>query len=197
MMRSCCWRRLLALSSLVWAVGCIETGKVDQGRVVAFDGQNGTVTIIRDLSKQRDKPDYSCLPAITYKIPANPVEMGPVPRAGKRMQLDTAGRRITVFDSPTQSFKSIAYTLLEQKENVLKGDPLVAGKEFPVVDSANRTITCYSSRQQVLVTFRLPDEYFELPADTWLAGDEIRVYYKEPGQAMRIMNISQTDIFKK
>lgn len=187
----------MALCTVAWAVGCGQTGKVDQGRVIAFDKGKGTVTLIRDLSTQRDKPDYSCLPPFTYEIPKDPVEMGPAPKVGQRMQLDIPGRKITIFDSSTQQFKSIPYTIVEQKENVVKGDPLVAGKEFPIVDPANKTITIYSGRQEVLVTFRLPDEYFELPADTWTAGDEVRIYYKEPGKALRMMNISQTDIFKK
>jgi hypothetical protein len=197
MMRGLSWRNLLALCSVAWAVGCSETGKVDQGRVIAFDKERGTVTLIRDLSTQRDKPDYSCLPPFTYEIPKDGREMGPAPRAGKRMRLDIAGRQIVIFDSGEGNFKSIPYTLVEQKEKVVKGDPLVAGKEFPAVDSANKIITIYSGRQEVLVTFRLPDEYFELPPDTWTAGDEVRVYYKEPGKAVRLMNISQTDIFKK
>jgi Domain of unknown function (DUF4881) len=197
MMRSFARKELLAICTLTWAMGCGGVGKVDQGRVIAFDKEKGTVTFIRDLSTQRDKPDYSFLPPVTYEIPKDPGEMGPAPKAGQRMQLDIPGRQIAIFDSATQNFKIIPYTLVEKKENVVKEDPLVAGKEFPVVDSAGKTITIYSGRQKVLVTFRLPAEYFELPPCTWAAGDEVRVYYREPGKALRLMNISQTDIFKK
>ena len=35
------------------------------------------------------------------------------------------------------------------------------------------------------------------PDETWDAGDEARVYYKEEGKALRFMNISKTNIFKK
>jgi hypothetical protein len=197
MMRSLSRKKLLAICTLAWALGCDEMGSVDQGRVIAFDKDKGTVTFIRDKSAQRDKPDYSFLPPVTYQIPEDLAEMGPDPKAGQRMQLDILGKQITIFDSATQTFKTIPYTLLEQKENVEKGDPLVTGKEFPLVDPANRTVTIYSGRQKTLVTFGLPEEYFALPPETWAAGDEVRVYYREPGEALRMMNISQTDIFKK
>jgi len=36
-----------------------------------------------------------------------------------------------------------------------------------------------------------------MPENTWDAGDEVRIYYKEAGKALRFMNISKTDIFKK
>jgi hypothetical protein len=49
----------------------------------------------------------------------------------------------------------------------------------------------------MLTTFTVPDRYFALPEKTWDAGDEVRVYYKEEGKALRFMNVSRTDIFKK
>jgi hypothetical protein len=70
-------------------------------------------------------------------------------------------------------------------------------KKFPVVDKDKKTISIYSGRQKILVTFSLPEEYFALPATVWDAGDEVRVYYREEGKALRFMNISKTDIFKK
>jgi hypothetical protein len=42
----------------------------------------------------------------------------------------------------------------------------------------------------------VPDEIFGLPADCWRTGDEVRYYYKDPGQALRMMNITKTDIHK-
>jgi hypothetical protein len=60
-----------------------------------------------------------------------------------------------------------------------------------------KAITIYSGRQKILVTFSVPDEYLALPDDAWEAGDEVRVYYKEPGKALRYLNISKTHIFKK
>ena len=93
--------------------------------------------------------------------------------------------------------KKITYTLIDQKEKVGKDDPLVKGKKFPLVEKDKKAITIYSGRQKLLTTFSLPEEYFALPDDTWEAGDEVRVYYKEPGKSLRFMNITRTDIFKK
>jgi len=49
----------------------------------------------------------------------------------------------------------------------------------------------------MLVTISVPAEYFSLPDYTWDSGDEVRIYFKEQGKALRFMNISKTDIFKK
>ena len=129
--------------------------------------------------------------------------MGPEPKAGLRMKLDAKKNEVTIYDPTTQSFKTLAYTLIEQKEGVAKDNPLVfdssqnKARKFPAVDRDKKTITIYSSRQKMLTTISLPEEYFKLDDSTWDAGDEVRIYYKEEGKALRFMNISRTDIFKK
>lgn len=178
-------------------LGCGEMGKVDQGRVIEYDKAKGIVTLIQDKKADPGAPDYSTLPPHTYTIPADPREMGPEPKPGKRMKLDVDKREIVVFDPATQNFKTIKFDLVDKKEGVAKDDPLVAGKTFPIIDKEKRTISVYSGRQKLLVVFSVPEEYFALPPDTWEAGDEVRIYYKEPGKALRLMNITRTDIFKK
>ena len=188
---------------LILIIGCDKFGKVDQGRVVAYDKEKGVCTLIRDTSPDPKNPDYTSLPPIIYEIPKKPAEMGPEPKPGLRMKLDTQNRHITIFDPATQNFNTITYTLLDQKENVDKDNSLIFDKEkkqpkkFPIVDRDKKTITIYSKRQKILVTFTLPDEYFNLPDYTWDTGDDVRIYYKQEGKALRFMNISQTDIFKK
>jgi hypothetical protein len=183
-------------------VSCSEFGKVDQGRVVKFDKDKYTATIIRDVKHDPQNPDYNYLPPLTYALPKDPMEMGPEPKAGGRMKLDTKNKQIVVFDPTSQNFKTINYMLVEEKDNVERDDPLVydkaekKAKKFPVVNKDKKTITIYSGRQKILVTFSLPDEYFSLPDSTWDAGDEVRIYYKEEGKAQRCMNITRTDIFK-
>ena len=130
-------------------------------------------------------------------MPKDPSERGADPKAGKRMKLDAKTREIVIYDDASKGFKKIAYTLIDEKDGVGKDNPLVKDKKFPIVDKAKKTVTIYSGRQNILITFSLPEEYLALPADTWEAGDEVRVYYKEPGKALRFMNISKTDIFKK
>lgn len=191
---------LLVLLPLVLVLGCGELGKVDQGRVIAYDEEKETIRIIRDMRDWKHDPgtpSYTHLPPITYTLPKDPNEMGPEPRPGLRMKLDTKTREITIFDVGNQNFKKIPYTLIDQKEGVARENPLVAGKKFPMVDKGKKTITLYSARLKVLTTFSLPDEYFELPLYTWDAGDEVRIYFKEEGKALRLMNITRTDIYKK
>jgi len=186
----------LAATLVLGGLGCGELGKVDQGRVIAFDKEKETVTFINDVKHDPANPDYSGAP-MTFSLPMDPADRGEDPKAGKRMKLDAKTREIVIYDTGTQSMKKITYTLIDQKEGVAKDDPLVKGKKFPLVEKDKKAITIYSGRQKLLTTFSLPEEYFALPDDTWEAGDEVRVYYKEPGKALRFMNITRTDIFKK
>ena len=186
----------LAATLLLGGFGCGEQGKVDQGRVIAFDKDKETVTIIEDVKHDAANPDYSGAPK-TFSLPQDPAERGEDPKPGLRMKLDTKTREIVIYDPASKAMKKITYTLIDQKENVGKNSPLVVEKKFPIVDKDKKAITVYSGRQKLLTTFSLPDEYFALPDDTWEAGDEVRVYYKEPGKALRFMNITRTDIFKK
>ncbi len=191
------WLSVLALLPLALVLGCGELGKVDQGRVIAYDAAKGTVTLIQDKKAEPGKPDYNTLPPHTYFIPPDPAEMGPEPKAGLRMKLDMDKKIITIYDPETKAFKDITFEIVEQKTGVAKDNPLVAGKKLPAVDKEKKTLTIYSGRQKLYAVVTLPEEYLGRPASTWDAGDEVRIYYKEPGKALRLMNISKTDIFKK
>lgn len=191
------WLNLLVALPLVFLFGCVEDGKVDQGRVVAFDKDKKIVTLIRDKKIDTLNPDYTYLPPLTYALPDDPQETGPLPKAGSRMKLDVEKNQIVIFDAKSQNFKTIDFKPVDKKTGVEKDDALVKGKKFPMVDKQKKTVTIYSSRQKVFETIGLADEYFELPDSTWDAGDEVRIYYKQDGKSLRFMNITQTDIFKK
>jgi hypothetical protein len=197
MLKKYCGLTLLVILPLILAYGCGELGKVDQGRVIEFDKAKGTVTLIQDMKADPKNPDYSHLPPVTYEIPKDPAEMGPAPKAGLRMKLDAKAKQIIIFDPASQNFKKIDYTLIDQKEGVDAESDLVKDKKFPLVEKEKKAITLYSKRQQLLTTFSVPEEYFALPDSAWDAGDEVRIYYKETGKARRLMNISQTNIYKK
>jgi hypothetical protein len=197
MLKKYCGLTLLVILPLILAYGCGEMGKVDQGRVIEFDKAKGTVTLIQDMKADPKNPDYSHLPPVTYEIPKDPAEMGPEPKAGLRMKLDAKAKQIIIFDPATQNFKTIDYTLIDQKEGVDAENPLVLDKKFPQVEKEKKAITLYSKRQKLLTTFSVPDEYFALPDSAWDAGDEVRIYFKEAGKARRLMNISKTNIYKK
>jgi hypothetical protein len=194
---------ILVIGWCLSLLGCTELGKVDQGRVIAYDKEKGLVTMIRDVKHEARNPDYNHLPPVTYQIPSDPSEMGAEPKAGLRMKLDTKNKQIVIFDPVSKNFKTIDYSQIDEQDNIDKNHPLVMdaetgkAKKFPVVDRNKKQITVYSARQKILTTFTLPDEYFSLPDATWDAGDEVRIYYKEEGKARRLMNISKTDIYKK
>src|SRR4030042_4949722 len=128
MAKKYCWRLGLALWPFLLTLGCWEMGKVDQGRAIEFDKAKRTVTLIRDLNADPQKPDYSLLPPVTYAIPADPEEMGADPKVGYRMKLDTQKNQIVIFDPDSQNFKTIQYTLLDRKEDISKDNPLVFAK---------------------------------------------------------------------
>lgn len=190
------WLTLIVILPLVLVWGCSEQGKVDQGRVIAFDKAKDTVTFINDVKHDTTNPDYSGAP-VTFQMPKDEKERGADPKAGLRMKLDTKAKEIVIYDPAAKGFKKINFTLIDMKEGVGKNSPLVVDKKFPMVDKDKKAITVYSGRQKLLVTFSVPEEYFAMPDNTWEAGDEVRIYYKKPGQASRFMNISKTDIFKK
>ena len=187
---------------------CGEYGKVEQGRTVAYDTTTNppTAWIIQDSGIDDRHPQYTVLPAHPFQIPADPGEMGAVPHVGLRVNLDVEKKIITMYNPDTKQFDRLPFTLVENHENVSvrRQHPLVydsaTGKErpFPVVNADDQTITIYSRRQEMLSTIKLSPEDFAKyqPAD-WDAGDEVRVYYKEPGKSLRFMNVTRTDFSRR
>jgi len=190
------WMILIAAAALLCATACGNYGKVEQGRAVAFDKQNGIVTLILDSAPQSDQPKYDRLPPVQVKLPQNPNEMGALPEPGKMLYTDFDKRQIVIFDPQAVAVKSVSYTVVAQFNNVAKDDPRVTKVKLPFVDRQKKTITVYSRKKKILLTFAVPDEYLALPDNTWKSGDEIRYYYKQADQALRLMNVSKTDLTK-
>ena len=195
---------MLMVAGLTFGVlGCDEYGKVDQGRVIAFDKDKQTVTVIEDKNMDSQNPDYAILPPHTYTMPTDPAERGADPKIGLRMKIDADTKIIKIFNPNTKAIEDLPISIIDAQKDIAKDHPLVfdksanAAKKFPVVDKDKKAITIYSGRQKLLATFSVPEEYFSLPDYTWDAGDEVRIYWKEKGKAIRFMNISKTDIFKK
>ena len=195
---------LLSIALLTFGVlGCDEYGKVDQGRVIAFDNDKQTVTVIEDKNMDSQNPDYAILPPHTYTMPTDPAERGADPKVGMRLKLDVDAKVIKIFNTQTQNIEDLPITIVDVQKDIAKDHPLVfdkeknAAKKFPVVDKDKKTITIYSGRQKMLATFSVPEAYNDFPENTWDAGDEVRIYWKEKGKAIRFMNITKTDIFKK
>jgi hypothetical protein len=190
--------RVLAAAALAAALaGCGRFGKVNQGRVIAYDSERGLVTFVQDSNYMDPaNPRFDVLPPLTVRVPANPREMGPAPATGKLLGVDRAARRLTVFDANYGILRRVPYTVVDEQTGVSRDDARVAGMRFPIIDRARGTITLYSPKERVLSTLQLAPQYLEWPEDTWKAGDEIRYYFKEPGQALRMMNVTRTDIGK-
>ncbi|MCL2340139.1 MAG: DUF4881 domain-containing protein [Proteobacteria bacterium] len=196
----------LAAASLVVSISGCNTGdypKVEQGRVIAYNKDTREVTLIHDSAMDVERPVYDVLPPVTFKLPTDPMEMGPEPKPGQRIKLDTGKKIVAIFDTKAQKIVEIPIGIVDLQQPIDKEHPLVydkdakKAKKFPVVDKDKKTVTVYSGRQKMLCTFSVPDEYIGYPESTWDAGDEARLTYRTPGVALRFMNITKTDIFKK
>jgi hypothetical protein len=182
--------RILLTAALALAMGgCTQFGQVNQGRVIAFDHEKGLVTLVSDSNfMQPGNPRFDVLPAVTIRVPENPKEMGPPPEPGKLLHLDTTAGQMVVFDSASGGFKTIPFRLLDRRENARR-EELAA---LPAVDRPAGTVRL--AMKNAILILAVPGEYLGLPEDTWKAGDEVRYYYKDPGQALRLMNVTRTDI---
>lgn len=186
---------LLCLVAALLTSACGELGKVDQGRVIRFEPSAGAVTIIRD-SNHSDPihPRYDVLPPVTLRIPPDPQQMGPAPAAGKLMLLDMQANVAVVFNPARQALENVRFTVLEKTDNVAPNDERLAAGRLPSVDRAQKAVTLYSPGTRQIVKLSIPVEFLSLPNDAWQTGDEVRYYFKEPGQALRMMNVTRTKI---
>jgi hypothetical protein len=182
---------LLACFAVLSMTACSGYGTVEQGRVVGYNSKSGQVILILDSTGGRKaKPVYDALPPISVQSPQDPDEMGPPPQAGKLMRVDLGNREIVLYDAAAQQFRTIRYTPLGERQNVAKGTGL------PVIDKAKQAITIYCPAEHIALTFAASQELLALPADTWKTGDEVRYYFKDPARALRMMNVTRTDLNK-
>ncbi len=187
----------MAVSALLLAAGGLlacSFGRVGQGRAVAYDKQQGLVTLVQESGVAKGGQPQYALPAVQVKIPIDASEMGPAPRPGKLLSIEPQARQLVVFDAAAADFKTIPYTSVKEEAGVFGDDPRVA--RMPLIDREKKAITLYSAHERKLLTFTVAEEYFGLPDDTWKAGDEIRYYFKQPGRALRMMNVTRTDVRK-
>ena len=200
-------RKILPLLLMIVGLslaGCGEYGKVEQGRTVAFDETKtpATVWIIQDSGIEDGNPHYDVLPAHPFVLPDDPAEIGAKPFAALRVKLDVEGKVITMYNAAEKQFDKLPFEVVKDDKGVSarKRHPLVwdattrREKKFPEINEAENTITIFSRRQERLTTIKLSHEDFgKYKGDEWDAGDEVRVYYKEQGKALRFMNITKTD----
>lgn len=195
-------RNLVLMLAMAFSValltGCNFDGGVEQGRCVAFDPAAKTLTIVVDVTHDQFNPHYSG-GTHTFKLPANPIDMGPEPAVGGRLMIDLAKNTVLIYDQKTNSVRELPVQFTDVEKNVGANHPKVKGKTFPIIDKEQQTVTVYSVRQKALITFKAPADAQDYPPYVWTAGNEMRIAYRnaEKGQAIRIMNVSKTNIFKK
>jgi hypothetical protein len=180
---------LAALVALVLA-GCGGFGEVEQGIVVASDG--ALLTMVLDSNPGAAR--YDRLPPVVVAIPQEASAMGPAPEAGGLISLDTESNIVTVYDAGSKELLEIPFEPVEVASDVYPDDSRVAQSGAPKVDSGAGTVTLYAPRTRELATIKVAPEHLSLPAETWKAGDEVRYYFKDPSQALRMMNVSKTNV---
>ncbi|MBI4876016.1 MAG: DUF4881 domain-containing protein [Acidobacteria bacterium] len=182
---------------LAASCGCGGLGRVNQGQVVGFDREKGLATLILD-SNPADPlhPRYDTLPPAVVRIPHDPREMGPLPDAGTLLAVDLEKSELVMFDPATQGLRSIPFTLVDRQDKIALDDARVARAKLPRVDREQRTVTIYLSKRRQLLTISVAPEVLNLPADRWRVGDEVRYYFKSPDRALRLMNVTKTDVNK-
>jgi len=190
-------RFLIILSLLVSVAlsGCRDMGSVEQGLVVAFDGNAGRATLILDSNaKDPNRARYDRVPPVVVNIPTDSAQMGPVPEAGGLISVDTDASQIVLYDYSSKQLKTISFQLVDRVGNVYPDDSRLSDAALPKVDRASKQVTIYSPRSREIVTATVPDDCLDLPKESWKAGDEVRYYFKDPSQALRMMNVSRTKI---
>ena len=189
---------ILVLGLTTFLAACNFEGGVEQGRCVAFNPEGKTITIVVDVTHDQFNPHYSG-GAHTYKLPAAPGEMGPAPVVGGRLMIDLVKNTVLIYDNNANAVREIPVQFVDVEKNIQPKHPKVAGKTFPVVDKEQQTVTVYSSRLSALITFKVPASEIDLPVYAWTAGNEMRIAFRtsDKDQAIRIMNVSKTNIFSK
>ena len=189
---------IMVLGLTTFLAACNFEGGVEQGRCVAFNPEAKTMTIVVDVTPDQFNPHYSG-GAHTYKLPASPGEMGPTPVVGGRLMIDLVKNTVLIYDNNANAVREIPVQFVDVEKNIQPKHPKVAGKTFPVVDKEQQTVTVYSSRLSALITFKVPASEIDLPVYAWTAGNEMRVAFRtsDKDQAIRIMNVSKTNIFSK
>lgn len=187
---------LFLLAAMCLTLSACDFGEVDQGRCIAYNENTGKFTMILDVNHDQFNPQYTG-GAYEYQMPADPKECGPAPKAGGRVHFDIEKKQIVIYNNGKLEELAIEFTDIQS--DILSDNPKVKGHKFPVINKDAGTITEYSKRLKKLITFKVPAEYLSLPDSTWEAGDDCRIYYKPNAkhQALRFMNVTQTNIFKK
>ena len=183
---------ILAASLGLGACSGDDYGKtVEQGRAVAFG--NGQVTFVKDSNVDPKKYPMYENSIRTYKLPADPKEIGPAPEVGNLIDVDVAKKEIKVYRN--NALETMSVEIVNEQKGVESHNAAVKGKKFPMVNKDKGEVTVYMKK--TLATFKIPSSLASTDEAFWMIGDNVRVFTKEEGVARRFMNITKTNIFKK
>lgn len=186
----------MALSMLLAA--CDFNGGVEQGRCVEFNRDANTVTMVVDTTLDQHNPHYSGK-VDTFKLPTNPLDMGPEPEAGGCLMIEPEKNQLVYYDASSKSIRELPIEVVHIARDVDEKSREVRDKKFPVIDREKRTVTLYSPRLQELITFRVAEDDLKMAPYIFTLGNEVRIAFRKdmPGQAIRFMNVSKTSIFTR
>lgn len=177
-----------AAALLCVAASCGGFGRVEQGIAIDYDAAAGVVTLILESAPGESR--YDVLPPVQVRIPEDPRQMGPAPAAGKLLRVGEG--KLAIFNASEGRIETIPYRLVDKTGNVYPDDARLAREGLPAIDQGRGTVRLYSPKTREILTISVPPQYLALPADTWRFGDEVRYYFKTPGRALRMMNVSRT-----
>ncbi|MFQ3573225.1 MAG: DUF4881 domain-containing protein [Thermodesulfovibrionales bacterium] len=187
---------------LLIIIGC-EQKKAEvviQGRVLEYDPQTMIVTIIKDKNADAIRPDYNTLPPEQFILPKDVIQKGFEPTDGYRMKLDADKNNITLYNPETKAFEHIDIVVIDKKTNIQRDDNLVYDikkqefRMFPIINKDQNTVTLYSVRQKIYITFKVDKKHIDLPAKAWRAGDDIKISYKDDKKVTKFTNITKSDL---
>lgn len=189
----------LALASCLALTACDFNGGVEQGRCVAYNEKDNSVTLVVDSAIDQHNPHYSGA-VDTYKLPTDPRDMGPAPVAGGLLMVEPSKKEAIIYNPETKKQETLAINVEDEVKGLAPNDPKIKGRTFPEVNKETHVVTVYSPRLGELISFKPADPAaFNLPDFVWQYGDEVRIAFKKDmkDQAVRFMNVSKTNIFAR
>lgn len=190
-------RNLFFLAALsLGLAACDFDGGVEQGRCVAFDADNKQLTVVVDTTLDQLNPHYNGK-VDTFKLPLEARDMGPAPVAGDLLMVELDKNMVMIYDPATRKLREIPVEFTNVEKDVTSRSPKLKGKDFPILSDGS--VTIYSPRLESIITFKLPPDALDLPRETWTLGDEVRIAFRNEkrDQAIRIMNVTKTNIFTR
>ena len=112
-----------------------------------------------------------------------------ITKAGLLLKVNADRNELLVFDAETGRIETVKCLSLKMESAREK-----QGQVFPEIDRGKKTIRTFARDLSKTVTFTLSDEDLARPVGSWQMGDVVRIYYQEPGKAIRLMNVTKTRI---